>query len=291
MSAPKVDLEVAGSVSRAELEQLAGALDAALRLVLPDIGPGLAAALGAGWVTTFEVRNERLWLFTADPMGAPPVAERLRGPVVVHGDRTWLFLLRDGERAVKPVVVSGGSSLCATCAGAGRVALSGPRAHPADGGSVLNTAWLAEATDAAHDALLAAVSAFHVAADPDDGDHDAGALGGVEAAAAALSAARRVYKGALEAEREAWLRLDAGVDGIVVAPLDVKVVGVPAVAYEAALELLRDLRDHPAFGSPLDAQTLYRLNVVELALDYADPAAQARALELLQARAERGGGA
>jgi hypothetical protein len=77
-----------------------------------------------------------------------------------------------------------------------------------------------------------------------------------------------------------------------VAPLlEVETVEVPAVAYEAALELLRDLRDHPAFGSPLDAQTLYRLNVVELALDYADPAAQARALELLQARAERGGGA
>lgn len=105
---PKIDVEVAGNASREELEQLANALDVVLRRRLG--ARGLAVALGTNWVTTFEERRVGGWLFTADPVAAAPSAERLRGPVVVHGDRTWLFLLRDGERAAKPVVVSGGAS-------------------------------------------------------------------------------------------------------------------------------------------------------------------------------------
>jgi hypothetical protein len=107
-----VELEVVGNASREELEHLARALDAALRSEPHEtrsLGVVLTEHLGAGWVVSFETRIMWHWRFT---VGTPapivgPCAGCLRGPVVVHSEGTYLFLLRAGERA--PVVVWGAS--------------------------------------------------------------------------------------------------------------------------------------------------------------------------------------
>lgn len=69
--------------------------------------------------------------------------------------------------------------------------------------------------------------------------------------------------------------------------LGVETVEVPAVAYEAALDFL--LRMPGGRGVRGIVHALARASLIRRALDYTDPAAQAAAVELLQAA--RGGGA